>query len=752
MLHWLRSKRIVIDGQAWRGAGTALIVAGALLAVVLALSFALPQASFERTLGTLAGVVIALLAAVALWLVTALLRRGDLRFWWGVWLVAAFLGIPFGFAMAPAGVALVVFVTVVATALLGGSVALLRARGRTRLRAMCAAAGGAAVLALVGLALVPGWEAPLERAWTPPVAAPLALDDPGLPGPFHVRELTYGSGHDRQRPEYAASAALTTQPVDGSRLIDGWAGLAGWARTRYWGFDATALPLQGRVWYPDGAGPFPVVLIVHGNHDMEDFSDTGYGYLGELFASRGFVAVSVDENFLNSSNVDLLGGLDAGLRKENDARGWLLLEHLRVLRTWNAAAGNPFSGRLDLDRVMLIGHSRGGEAAAEAALFNRLSHYPDDGRVVFDYGFGIRGVVAIAPADGQYDPRGRPTRLRDIDYLVVQGSHDGDVASFMGSSQYSRVSLAGCASCFKAAFYLVGANHGQFNTSWGRVDLSRPWSTMLNLVPIMDAESQRKVARVVLSAFVETVLHDDGGYRAFLADPAAGRAWLGDGVEFLADYADGKATVLADFEEDDDLSTGTMAGARISTTGLTRWKEVDVPLKWNARDSVAALVGWSRGADAANAEYRLTLATSPVGATALALSLAMSEESPLADPDAEWSAPDSLDFTLEIADRAGHTASVAIASRQPLYPPVSLTTRKFQIFDDVDRSEPVLQRYLFPLERFVGIDAGALASVTLRFDRSAAGAIWLDDVTLLPARGATIDAPRGEVMLDAGTP
>ena len=40
---------------------------------------------------------------------------------------------------------------------------------------------------------------------------------------------------------------------------------------------------------------------------------------------------------------------------------------------------NRFHGKVDLDRIALIGHSRGGEAVAIAALFNRLPFYPDDG-------------------------------------------------------------------------------------------------------------------------------------------------------------------------------------------------------------------------------------------------------------------------------------------------------------------------------------------------------------------------------------
>ena len=54
-----------------------------------------------------------------------------------------------------------------------------------------------------------------------------------------------------------------------------------------------------------------------------------------------------------------------------------------------------------------MGHSRGGEAVADAAAFNDLTYYPDDASLKFDFGFDIKGVVSIAPVDGQYLPTGR---------------------------------------------------------------------------------------------------------------------------------------------------------------------------------------------------------------------------------------------------------------------------------------------------------------------------------------------------------
>ena len=157
----------------------------------------------------------------------------------------------------------------------------------------------------------------------------LPAPDPGLKGPYEVLTLYYGSGTDKNRLEYRDSVSLTTDVVDASKLVD-LGGDAG-SRNRYWGFSPKEMPINARVWYPDGAGPFPLVLVVHGNHNMKDFSDPGYDYLGELLATRGYILASVDENFING-----------GIRGENDARGWFLLKHLETFECFNQEAGNPF--------------------------------------------------------------------------------------------------------------------------------------------------------------------------------------------------------------------------------------------------------------------------------------------------------------------------------------------------------------------------------------------------------------------------
>ena len=299
----------------------------------------------------------------------------------------------------------------------------------------------AVMAAMLAVACMPALR--LTPSDAPVVLSHQVLDasDPGLPGPHEVLTLYYGSGTDENRPEYRDSVEITTGTVDASKLVS--LGAAAKSRNDYWGFTPEEMPLNARVWYPDGEGPFPLVLVVHGNHNMRDFSDPGYDYLGELLASRGYILASIDENFIN------------GLRAENDARGWFLLKHVQAFEGFNGEAGNPFEGKVDMGNIVLIGHSRGGEAVANAAAFNHLRYYPDDASLEFDFGYDIQGIISIAPVDGQYLPTGRKVGVEDVSYLTFHGSHDGDVTSFHGLRIYDRLEFNDPDDFnFKAAVYV----------------------------------------------------------------------------------------------------------------------------------------------------------------------------------------------------------------------------------------------------------------------------------------------------------
>ena len=203
----------------------------------------------------------------------------------------------------------------------------------------------------------------------------MGVQDPSGMGSYEVETFTYGSGTDKKRQEYAEGVKLRTPAVDASLLLPDWKGKKKKWREKFWGFGVKNFPLNGRVHMPKGDGPFPLVLLVHGNHSMIDYSDGGYAYLGELLASRGSIAVSVDENFINAHwSGDFRG-------KEMPARGWLLLKHLEQWKKWNAGGEESLNGKVDMDNIVLIGHSRGGEAVSIAAAFNKLKRFPSFPRI-----------------------------------------------------------------------------------------------------------------------------------------------------------------------------------------------------------------------------------------------------------------------------------------------------------------------------------------------------------------------------------
>jgi len=595
----------------------------------------------------------------------------------------------------------------------------------------------------------------------------LDAPDPTIPGPYRVRTLYYGSGTDRRRAEYRDSVAIRTDPVNASKLVS-IEPKAAKERKRYWGFGPDAYPLNGRVWYPEGDGPFPLVLVVHGNHDMKDFSDPGYAYLGELLASRGYIVVSVDMNFINGA-----------IRGENDARGWLLLKHLEAWRGFHATEGNPFHGKVDLDRIALIGHSRGGEAVGHAAAFNRLKHYPDDASLEFDFGFGIQALVAIAPVDGQYKPTGRPVPVEDVSYLVFHGSHDGDVTTFQGLKQYQRVSFTRPGPWFKAAVYVYRANHGQWNTVWGPNDNGRRSGRILDLRGLLDPADQRRFAEVYISAFLEATLRGDRRYLPMFRDHRLIGGWLPKTM-YITRFQESSFRSLLSFEEDIDLTTGGVPGVTLRGDSLASWKEAPVP--YRVRDAVqdnnAVWIGWNNriaGEDTTRvgppASFVVTLPDTLAASWRLdrnaALSFLLAPTDAVPSPrkaprDSAAAAGDSgregkgkrperkarkdkdgrpekdrepVDLTIEVADAAGEVARVPLSrygvARKPLETHVlRRSDREKQRFATLH--ELVLQTYTIPLADFAeanpALDLGRLREVRFVFDRTRAGTVVLDDL------------------------
>lgn len=750
---FIRVKNAVAPGRrAWRGAAYGVIIAGVVINGVLIYDGFAPSGW------------ISFLIALAVFMTAAALIGGLLLLlgWLGGFIPRfyrwAFTGslllLLISFMTGNIGTLAVAVGTVLIASLAGASVLVLLGGGwggaSTTHRVIIACA---LVLGLGGIGSGGYWLLSNGRAVVPPPNAAkmanariekIGAPDPSQPGPYRVKTLFYGSGSDIRRPEFGAKVELKSVPVDGSALVERWSSL----RTRYWGFGPEAMPLNARVWYPEGDGPFPLVLIVHGNHLMEEYSDPGYGYLGELFASRGFILASVDENFLNSSPVaDLV--FFRGLKVENDARGWLLLEHLKAWRGWNETPGNPFFKKVEMKKIALIGHSRGGEAVVVAAAFNRLPRYPDDANLSFDYNFDIQSIAAIAPVDGQYLPGEKSAQFDNVSYFVLHGAHDMDVSMFMGERAYKRLRFTDDRFRFKSALYIYGANHGQFNTSWGLKDGLEPAMRLFNLKQLMPAADQERIARVYLSAYIEATLRDRKEYLPLFRDYRAAAEWLPDTI-YLNQYQDSVTQIVGSFDEDLDPATSTIAGGALAGENLTVWKEREVPTKAQGAGGVygttansSVYLGWDRGREKSGVPaYQVSLPESGLdldAACTLVFSIAD------ADEDANPKSKDRkkkraatrdrqpIDLTVELTDRNGTSARLPLSSYAMVQPQIEGILMKARWMEYPERtSEVVFQTFHLPLSAFArlqtSLDPSRLARIRFIFDRTESGVVVLDDL------------------------
>jgi len=222
--------------------------------------------------------------------------------------------------------------------------------------------------------------------------------------------------------------------------------------------------IRGVMYQPEGyAGKSPLLLFVHGNHSECDSgsgpncttfkrNDEGYAYLGENLASWGYTVVSLDQD-------ELMARQD-GLGKGMHNRRLLIMAMLDKLKEasegpvpteTHSNVGSLLAGKLDMTRIGLMGHSRGGDAVSS---FVEYDHTRPAGER-----YPLRAVISLAPVDYErHVPYGVP-------FMTVFGSCDGDVSNLQGARLYERSQYAGDPYP-KFQVEQIGGNHDAYNTIW----------------------------------------------------------------------------------------------------------------------------------------------------------------------------------------------------------------------------------------------------------------------------------------------
>jgi hypothetical protein len=410
--------------------------------------------------------------------------------------------------------------------------------------------------------------------------------DPSLNGNYSYSFLTYGSGFDR-RIDYGIKASIITPTIDLSSIIK----ISSFNKETF-NCNESALSLNGRIWYPtNNTSPYPVVLMVHGNHVPTESSEKGYEYLGKMLASQGFIAVSIDENFLNgspflsSTEYDKISKikkylLSSDIGPEYIARSIIILETLKQFQLWNKQKTNQFYNQFDLSNIGLMGHSRGGEAIFIAYLFNKLKFLPDyPSDISFNnYNFQIKALFSIGGTTDGYMPLGNSLQLHDVTMFAIHGIYDGDVSSFLFQSKLTNLKFTSNNTnyYFKGSLYVHQANHGQFNTDWGRYDLTAGINKFMNVRPIMKIEEQQHICQIYMSALMNIVLKNQTQYRILFEDYRSILNYL-PYTNYISTFQDSNEIIINDFENY-DITIGTMVDSKINVTNLLLWSSVYIKI------------------------------------------------------------------------------------------------------------------------------------------------------------------------------
>jgi len=295
-----------------------------------------------------------------------------------------------------------------------------------------------------------------------------------------------------------------------------------------------------RIYYPTNApGLRPIVAISHGNgHNY-----TWYDYLGNHLASWGFVVMSHQN--------DTVPGIASATVTTVEHTESFIDQHATM-------GGGVLAGKVDVDRIAWIGHSRGGESVTYG--YDRLF----DGTFTSpSYGLAdIRCVIAIAPTDFLGTASANP---HAVPYMLLYGAADGDVCGCPDSDIADSFNLYERAVGLRHSTYVHGADHNDFNCC-GINDFAGPTGTAIG------STAAQSVAKASILAMIRRSMFDDRAMEEFLWRQNESLRAIGQSstITVVREFKPSPSTAspIDDFQANTATTVSTSGGA-VNATGVT---------------------------------------------------------------------------------------------------------------------------------------------------------------------------------------
>ena len=498
--------------------------------------------------------------------------------------------------------------------------------------------------------------------------------------------------------------------------------------------------LQGVIGVPGGKGAHPVILILHGSHqiclggevwpcapDDEQTNYAGFTYLVEALAKAGYVALSVN---VNAEYTFAFGEAPPTMRSTQ-----LIDAHMKELLAANRGESEKFGldlgGRLDLSRMVWMGHSRGGDYVNWIVREQNLAVEASPA------GYGpVQGLILIAPSVFSTDAL--PTA--NLPMAVILPACDTDVILLDGQRYYESARFDPLHSKLVTTVYLEGGNHENFNTALptGQIPADRP-DCAAGIA--LTSEAQQLFMERYTLEFLKW-LYSDPNQRSEPAqalglDPGRTppRQLFDEPVQVNTVYppADRLSIVVPESEAELRLN---LLGGEVQMTGVTTvfcpqgYYTPEMEPGTEACERVyfnqpgypqQFVLRWA----SPGAEWRTVLPASADDLhsyTSLSLRVALNPLSDL-NPQGEAQA-----FSVEISDANGGQAKVIVSD---LPYPVGERKPSDHFEGDSFNGHVHMKTIILPLSDFPGIDPVKITEIALTFDQRDSGELFIADLALI---------------------
>ncbi|MBD0336030.1 MAG: hypothetical protein ICV62_11125 [Cyanobacteria bacterium Co-bin13] len=508
------------------------------------------------------------------------------------------------------------------------------------------------------------------------------------------------------------------------------------------------VPLRGILAQPKGTGPFPVVVILHGRHPGCHFApvwndstwpcpagadtrfDQGFAYLAAALADQGYLTLAID---LNGAYAYAYGATPQNYTSLAHRRSpQILAAHLSRLaaasRGEGVDFGVPLTGQADLSRLVLIGHSMGGAAAVFSSL-----RRPQTGPMPRLQDLAQpSGLLLVAPTPSQA-PAAVPEayELPDVPTSILLGGCDRDIYDF-SSLYYFETAVQKPRQHWAASVLIPGANHNFFNRALAEDDYARQPDNGPLCEGRPASEGHRlassRLSRAAQEAFL--VAYATGFLRqVFEPSAAVGLALTANqtapgqllGVPVLTNLYPGQGQQRRLALEPADAPALAAAPEPTPNLSVQRCPALAACDRfWRPQPRFPAVLRLSWRQRPQSLRFALPASGQDLRAFA-SLQLRVAVDATDALNDGQTAA-----FAVILQDRQGRAVRVEVPATTAALRPYPADPRwgyqGVPIYPSAVR---------IPLAQFQGVDLAAIASLTLVFDQSDRGVLYLAEVAFL---------------------